>query len=372
MADFASKLERLSVRGTPVGVEELIERIEAELAGDPLVVVPQRRKGIVMTKTDQPVTSDGPRLGRGIGWMVAAFIAILIVGGSLIVFGGDNAEVVDQDVFPVATTTIEGTFLLDLGTGEQTPLPDPFADKGMVSASPDGTMLYATTCCSSTDVAVLANVDGSDQRRLDPEGFVNYQGGRWSPDGTKIVYQARDGRSTTDVGNLFVEDVAGGERTQITDFEMTSTWWFLSPTFSRDGQSVFFHLPRSSLSTTEFDVWSVPVTGGEPTLVAENATFWMPLPDEPSGAFVVPQRNNGFFGQSIALTTGDGLRTLVETINIGFPSASPDGSRIAFVEGEKDDIFVVEVATGESSKVVDGDEASWLDNDTLVVVPDLD
>jgi hypothetical protein len=38
VADFSSKLQQLSSRGTPVGAEELIERIEAELAEAPLVV----------------------------------------------------------------------------------------------------------------------------------------------------------------------------------------------------------------------------------------------------------------------------------------------------------------------------------------------
>jgi Tol biopolymer transport system component len=362
-------------------VEELIERIEAELAGDPLIVIPQRRKGVVMTKTDESVTSKGPGPRRGLGWMVAAFVSILIVGGSLIVFGGNGGEIAEQDTVPTPTTTptpttavaaepVSGSFLLDLGTGEQTPLPESFADAFMLAASPDGSTVFANTCCTPLDVAMVANVDGSDQRRLDPPGNVNYYMGRFSPDGTKIVYQATLG-GTTQIGDLYVEDLVSGEQTRITELEMTTAPGnFLFPIFGGDGEDVYFHLPRS-VTGAEYDVWSVPVTGGEPTLVVENAAQWVPLPQEGSGAFVLPA-DNGFSGPRMELISGEGRRTVIETDDIVAPSASPDGSRIVYrndVEGTGI-IVVVDVATGLSSQVGEGNMASWLDDDTLVVAPD--
>jgi hypothetical protein len=107
VADFETKLQLLSERGTPVGAEELIERIEAELAGDPLVVVYKQREGALMTKTDQRVTTKGPGTGRGLVWAVAAFAVILAVGGLYLAFSGDRDEVADTTPDTETMTDLE-------------------------------------------------------------------------------------------------------------------------------------------------------------------------------------------------------------------------------------------------------------------------
>jgi len=198
------------------------------------------------------------------------------------------------------------------------------------------------------------------------------------------VYQQRNG-PTDDVGNLFVQDLSTGGKTQVTDLQLSRAWWwFLSPSFSPDGRSVIFQMPRSSSATTKWDVWSVPVTGGEPTLVLRNASFPMlsAVPILPNGvriAFVSPWPND-FAGQSIMAARllpppdiSDIHQTLVEANDsIWWPRMSPDGSRIAYQDGGS--IYVVDYSRGaglapESSKVADGETAEWLDNDTLIVAP---
>jgi Tol biopolymer transport system component len=156
---------------------------------------------------------------------------------------------------------------------------------------------------------------------------------------------------------------------------MTAYWWWLAPSFSADGRQVYFTQPRDrETSVTEFDVWSVPVTGGEPTLVEENASQWVSLPyEEPSGAFIVPTFNSPD-GPSIGLLTSEGRRTLVEVVEglISEPSASPDGSRIVYEVSnpfEDNRFYVVDVSTGVSSLVFEAGSATWLDNDTLAVGP---
>jgi Tol biopolymer transport system component len=100
-------------------------------------------------------------------------------------------------------TAQDSAFLLDLRTGTQTPLPSTSGDGSRVrfdnghyyAVSPDGSMVYwEDDCCSASDVAAVARGNGSQARRLDPTGPINYYAGGWSPAGAKIVYQRRDGR----------------------------------------------------------------------------------------------------------------------------------------------------------------------------------
>jgi hypothetical protein len=110
VADFETKLRWLSERGNPVGAEELIERIEADLAGDPLVVVAKRRKGTLMTKTQQSLTTRQPSRYRGPGWAVTAFVAVLALGALYVAFSGDRDEVANTPPPPtgeVAPTQME-------------------------------------------------------------------------------------------------------------------------------------------------------------------------------------------------------------------------------------------------------------------------
>jgi Tol biopolymer transport system component len=223
-------------------------------------------------------------------------------------------------------------------------------------------------------VTTVANIDGTDASKIQaPEGLA-ICAARWSPDGTELVYQLRAGASR-DVGNLFVEDLSSGRRTQLTDLALHKAWWwYLHPSFSTDGHSVIFQLPRSSSEATGWDVWSVPVTGGEPTLLLKNASLPRYFPDGKTMAFLSPWSND-FAGTKISTISGASVgdpqaarRTLVEANgSISWPETSPDGSRIAYEDGGS--IYVVEVSTGESSEVAIGNTAEWLDEDTLIVAP---
>jgi Tol biopolymer transport system component len=312
---------------------------------------------------------------------LAAAIVLVAVAWIVGIRGGEDTTTPADESGTVAPGRVSGPFFLDLGTGEKTPLPEAIVPEGVgeggsvfYTASPDGTKIAYNTChpggCSKADEMVVADIDGSDARSVRLPDRLNGYAPNWSPDGTKIVYQLRNGAGQ-DLGNLFVQDLSSGQTTQLTDLERsTAGWWFMSPRFSPDGRSVIFHLARDSSATTKFDVWSVPLTGGEPTLVLRNALFPMVLPDGEGIAFVKP---SGFdlSGGRISIADAEGAhRTLVEAnVAIGFPTMSPDGSGIAYQDGGS--IYVVDVSTGESSKVADAtyDNVSWLDDDTLIVAP---
>ena len=307
----------------------------------------------------------------------AVAVAVLLVAGACTSAPEGADTTTSPQTASTSTSVRDGAFFLDLATGTQTALSStsvddfdsgaPFNAGHYYVASPDGSRIYwEDTCCSASDVAVEASNDGSQGGRVDPTGPINWYAGGWSPDGTKFVYQRRDGGSN-DFGNLFVEDMESGQRTRVTDLEKHAEGlWYLAPTFSADGRNVIFQFPRDSSSGATWDLWSVPVTGGEPTLLARNAAQ-ATTSEGSTYAFLRP--NGEFFtGSRLVIATTDGVRTLVKgTGEIDFPKMSPDGSRIAY--GVNNVIYVVDVPTGESSKVADGRMAAWLDDDTLIVAP---
>lgn len=107
MADFERKLTSLAERGTRVGPEEMIERVEARMAEDPLVVATKQRKGWAMTSnTDDDRTARRGSPRPGWTWAVAAFVIVIALGGLYLVLdeggGGDEGELVS----PAPTTTV--------------------------------------------------------------------------------------------------------------------------------------------------------------------------------------------------------------------------------------------------------------------------
>jgi hypothetical protein len=90
-------------------------------------------------------------------------------------------------------------------------------------------------------------------------------------------------------------------------------------------------------------VWSVPVTGGEPTLAIQDAAFPTPLPDGKTVAYV----GDGGHNVSIASVDDPGsARVLISATAFGL-MVSPDGTRLAYSRAdEPPGISVVDAATG--------------------------
>ena len=307
--------------------------------------------------------------------VVGVAMTLAVIVGAVLLWSdrGQVAEPVPPTPNP---TSSEGPpAFVDLRTGEIIPVPDniagefPYRTIPAYRVSPDGTKLAFGPCCSSPSPTFVANVDGTGVRRVSPGGMET-AGASWSPDSSMLVFQGRDGSNT---GNLFVVDVTTEEVRQITDLELGSTpWWFTWPSFTPDGRTILFHLPRRHVGTNEhvWDLWSVPVSGGEPVRVRRNAGFGTYSPDGHTIAYLSPLSPANATGAGLWLVDAAGgePRVLVEGKGIWWPSWSPDGSRIAYAVGT-DDIYVVEVATGESTRVSEGATAEWFDDHTLIIAP---
>jgi hypothetical protein len=316
---------------------------------------------------------------RKIGaFTVAAAIALVAVVLVVVNRPGTDTSTPGGDPSPIRVPEFSTASLINLRTGDVTSLPGTILGGAIYSTSPDRTMFVYSRCCSSPNPVFVANVDGTGVRPITPDGVDGF-GPRWSPDGSTIVYQRRDG-ATLGIGNLVVFGVGSGEipppdpptTRQITHLEPAfHGWWFMAPSFTPDGQTIIFHLPRGRQgANTRWDVWSVPVTGGEPTLVVPDASMGVYGPDGEQLLYLDSPR--GIWTSSrlvVADADGGDPRVLVEGDRINFPRWSPDGTRIAYTD--VGGTYVVDVATGETSLVAEGGGAAdWFDEDTLVIVPE--
>jgi dipeptidyl aminopeptidase/acylaminoacyl peptidase len=259
-------------------------------------------------------------------------------------------------------------YLLDLETGEATALPETIVGGSLYYTSPDRTMFVINHCCGTPNPISVANVDGTGVRQITPDGIDGF-GARWSPDGSMLVYQQREGWGNA-IGNIFVIDVATGEATQVTDLDPASYGaWSMHPSFSPDGQTIVFHVPRGPEdgSRMRWDVWSVPVAGGDPALVVRNAASGVYAPDGETLAYVVPSSDSSPARLMLANADGSDPRVLVEGDGIEWPRWSPDGTRIAYSDNDGD--HIIDVATGETSTVAAGGVLDWFGDDTLLIRP---
>ncbi len=311
--------------------------------------------------------------------IVIGLVAIAVLSGAL------HGSVPASPSPPAPTAWTPGpddSFFVDLRTGTPSPLPTSIGNAHAFyhAVSPDGSRIAFGPCCGHAAQIRIANIDGTDVRTITPPGVDAY-GARWSPNGSALVYQGRDDGSGFQIGDLFVVDARTGRVAQLTHLDQSTSyqWWFLSPSFSADGTTVLFHIPRGA-PHVDWDLWSVPVTGGEPTLVRRNAGFGAYAPDRRTIAYVAPLGPVTFSGNAVSAAATDGLwlfdvrsgkaQEIKEGAGITWPSWSPDGSRIAYTESNA--VFVIDVASGTSAKVSDGGLAEWVDDHTLLVGPEHD
>jgi Tol biopolymer transport system component len=172
-----------------------------------------------------------------------------------------------------------------------------------------------------------------------------------------LVYQERDA-SGGQIGNLVVVDVATGEGTTIADLPSRSYGgWSLLPSFTADGGWVLFRMPRGPSGDVDpvgWDLMSVPVTGGEPTVLRPDATLGASSPSDGALVYVDPASWTLFLADADG---GNPWTLLVVGEEIGRVLWSPTGSEVAY--SDPSGIHTVDVATGEVSLLTDNDPVDW-------------
>jgi Tol biopolymer transport system component len=282
--------------------------------------------------------------------------------------GRETNEVAGQ---PATLPSEPGAYLFDLEMQQATRVS---GISQLDAVSPDGTMVaYEGTDPEGRDVIYVANVDGTSIRTLvaataqDSFGAVQF-----SPDGSRIAYQVRPFGSISEyVGDLFLVDVATGETTRLTHLKpVSSGLWLMGPTFSPDGQTVFFTRPTGNQS---WGLWSVAASGGRPTLVLRDALGGRLSPD---GRTIVYFRSKSSpddpsLGDMWLNADGTDARRLAARASVFSARRSPDGTKISYFAWGRG-TYVVDVTTGEVTKVLEDAHhwPEWVDDHTWIVSVD--
>jgi WD40 repeat protein len=306
---------------------------------------------------------------------VALILAVVAVGTTRrdTTTPGDNSPIGNPAVSWPISALGTGGFTVDLTTGATAPLPASIRDMGSAFVvSPDHTQFVYNS--RQGFGLFIANVDGTGERQISSDNTI---GPQWSPDGSMIVYQQRSSAST-ELGNLFVYNVQTGQSTQVTHLDQstrTGGWWYMDPSFigtdvfGSAGPSVLFQMPRGT-NPQAWDLWAVPVSGGKPQLVEKNAGWGAVYGLNDQFAYASPVSAATFNGGALYLephpyNSPSGLGKRIASGPIIKVVWSPDGTRVAYTSG--DYVHVLNVQSGSDTTVVKGDNAEWLDDNTLVI-----
>jgi Tol biopolymer transport system component len=258
-------------------------------------------------------------------------------------------------------------YVIDLDTGVMTPLPRAItrsvakAKRGLphYAASPDGSSLaYVGIGDNGSRQIFIAGIDGTRIRQMTP-GYLDVWSPAWSPDATKIAYE---GHGSGGVRNLFVLDVGTGESIPVAGTGRVTPW--AQPQFTPDGSALLYSDQRA--------LRTVPTDGGKSTVLlgprqgleVGNGAL------SPDGSLVTMMGNEvGGPGAIRFVTRIDGTRKRWMPVGSSNPAGtwSPDGHRIACSNYSGTVIFVLDIATGDASRVAKGSAAVWLNRHTLLV-----
>ena len=200
----------------------------------------------------------------------------------------------------------------------------------------------------------VMNSDGTEVRRIDPEGMIDAWDPAWSPDGTQIVFAGYDGQDD----GIFVMDLDGTNVRRLTDGDGDST----EPAWSPDGARIAF-------------VRQLPDPGGTHLYVVDSdgsnlrqltslagrvgAPDWSPRPEGTRTRIVFASDQDGDLEIYSIDAEGEGLTQLTDRPTWDYaPVWSDDGQRITFSSGYfgTEDQFADESEIGTFTMKPDGSD----------------
>lgn len=241
---------------------------------------------------------------------------------------------------------------LDLATGGAETFPGTdVGDLRIGFWSPDGSrIVYNAKDTRGLWTLWLGDSAGGNQRQITTEGFEGFNRDPWSPDGRAVLYES----TRTGTGDIFVYPVDGEPRQLTRDVRNDN-----QPAWSPDGRWVAFRSDRGR----QTDVWIVPAAGGTELRVTDDAVEeadiqW--IPGTTRLAFTRGNTARGLWTRSV--TDGTEQRLTPDSIRIGGWDLSPDRTHAVYQVqrgGGVTDLAIVAVAGGTSRTIVSGGAEHW-------------
>jgi Tol biopolymer transport system component len=205
--------------------------------------------------------------------------------------------------------------------------------------SPDGQRFAAVGYYADATSVNTFDVDGQNLTRLTHPNTASDTEPTWSPDGSEIAFTRfstdQDGR-----GELWLMNADGSDQRWIGVEGFIARW-------SPDGTRLIFQSRHPQLAGGQFDIMTCAVDGSDVRAVTETADneltpIWSP--DGSQIAFIADY--DGDFELYVMASDGTSVRQLTENeVNDYSPRWSPDGSMIAFDSdssgSEKWEIYII-------------------------------
>ena len=210
---------------------------------------------------------------------------------------------------------------------------------GATAWSPNGKRLAAALRLGNDSVTHLDTIDASSGSHVQVAGVTKAADDPyWSPDGSTLVYVS----DVTGFGayqNVYTVPAAGGQPTDLTNYQLGTGRVVADPEFAPDGQHIVFEQSPAPAGSPS-QIWTMTANGQSPTQLATTLSGSSMSPSWSPDGTKIAFANNSSGNFDIYVMNADGSNPTVvpgaSSRDEISPVWSPDGTRLAYTVGCKD------------------------------------